>query len=272
MHTTPTESSPRRSVAQADPSTPRPGNGIGRLLRTEAKLFTREPVSLIFVVAFPALTVLILGGVFDPNDPGFGGAKPSDYYVAAYFGVVLAAVGLIMLPVHLASYRERGVLRRFQASHFPPWSLPAAWLGVGALMSVVGFASLVLTAAVSYGLPSIQDLPGTAAAIVLATFTYLSIGLLLGLLLPTARSAQGVGLALFFPSFLLGGGGPPPDAMPGVMRTMSNVLPTTQAVRAVQHSWIGIGSSATPRLMALAAIGVAATIGWIRLAGRSART
>lgn len=53
--------------------------------------------------------VLILGGVFDERDPGFAGATSSAYYVAAYFGVVLAAVGFIMLPVHLASYRERGL-------------------------------------------------------------------------------------------------------------------------------------------------------------------
>lgn len=64
---------------------------------------------LSFVFAFPVVTMLVLGGVFDDNDPAFEGALPSDYYVAAHFGVVIAAVGLIMLPVHIASYRETGV-------------------------------------------------------------------------------------------------------------------------------------------------------------------
>jgi hypothetical protein len=40
-------------------------------------------------------------------------------YVAAYIGVVVTAIGLVMLPVHLASYRERGVLRRFDVSRYP---------------------------------------------------------------------------------------------------------------------------------------------------------
>ena len=93
-----------------------------------------------------------------------------------------------------------------------------------------------------------------AAAIALATFTYLSIGIFLGLLIPTARAAQGVGMALFFPSFLLGGGGPPPEAMPSVMRSISDVLPMTQAVRAIQHPWLGIGSGNSPRLVILAAL------------------
>ena len=39
-----------------------------RLAGTELKLFVREPMVLTFVFAFPVLTVLILGGVFDDAD------------------------------------------------------------------------------------------------------------------------------------------------------------------------------------------------------------
>ena len=57
--------------------------GLLRLAGTEMKLFVREPMVLTFVFAFPVLTVLVLGGVFDDDDPNFEGALPSDYYVAA---------------------------------------------------------------------------------------------------------------------------------------------------------------------------------------------
>ena len=40
-----------------------------RLAATEMKLFVREPMVLTFVFAFPVLTVLVLGGVFDDDDP-----------------------------------------------------------------------------------------------------------------------------------------------------------------------------------------------------------
>jgi hypothetical protein len=69
-----------------------------RLAITELKLFVREPMVLTFVFALPVLTVVILGGVFDDDDPNFEGALPSDYYIAAYIGVVIAAIGLVMLP------------------------------------------------------------------------------------------------------------------------------------------------------------------------------
>ena len=50
--------------------------------------------------------------------------------VVVVFLLGLGATGLIMLPVHIASYRERGVLRRFAASGFPRWSFALAQLAM----------------------------------------------------------------------------------------------------------------------------------------------
>ena len=181
-----------------------------RLAAMEMKLFVREPIVLTFVFAFPVLTVLVLGGVFDDDDPNFEGALPSDYYVAAYIAVVIAAIGLVMLPVHLASYRERGVLRRFDVSRYPRWALPAAWILVAMAITIVAIAVLLVTGQLVYGLPKPDDLLGVAVGTLLGAFTFISIGIALGLALPSARSAQGLGMLLFFPFFLLGGAGPPP--------------------------------------------------------------
>jgi hypothetical protein len=107
---------------------------VGRLVRAELRLMTRDPLVLTFVFAFPIVTMLIIGGAFGTTpDPAFDGTNPSHWYVASYLTVVIAATGLVMLPVHLASYRERGVLRRFAAAGFPRWSFAIAQLIVGLL-------------------------------------------------------------------------------------------------------------------------------------------
>ena len=109
-------------------------SALGRLVRAELRLMTRDPLVLTFVFAFPIVTMLIIGGAFGTTpDPAFDHTNPSHWYVASYLTVVIAAVGLVMLPVHLASYRERGVLRRFAASGFPRWSFAIAQLIVGLL-------------------------------------------------------------------------------------------------------------------------------------------
>jgi ABC-2 type transport system permease protein len=242
---------------------------LWRLAVTEMKLLMREPMVLTFVFAFPVLTVLVLGGVFDDDDPNFEGALPSDYYVAAYIGVVIAAIGLVMLPVHLASYRERGVLRRFDVSRYPRWALPAAWILVAGVVAVVAVGVLLVTGRVTYGLPVPDNLLGVVVGVLLGAFTFISIGIMLGMALPSARSAQGLGMLLFFPFFLLGGAGPPPDAMGDPMSSIANVVPLTHVVRSIQEPWLDLGNP-TRHLIVLAALALLATAGWVTLTVRPA--
>jgi ABC-2 type transport system permease protein len=235
-----------------------------RLAVTEMKLFLREPMVLTFVFVFPVICVLVLGGVFDDDDPNFEGTIPSEYYIAGYIGVVIAAIGLVMLPVHLASYRERGVLRRFDASRFARWALPAAWVAVALVITAVAIGVLLATAQLAYGLPAPDNLVGIVIGTVLGAFAFISIGIALGLALPSARSAQGLGLLLFFPFFLLGGAGPPPDAMGEPMKSIANVVPLSHVIRSVQEPWLDLGNP-LGHLAVVAALAVVATGAWVTL-------
>jgi ABC-2 type transport system permease protein len=233
---------------------------VGRLARTELKLMTRDPLVLTFVFAFPVVTMLIIGGAFGtkPN-PGFDNVNPAHWYVASYLTVVIAATGLVMLPVHLASYRERGVLRRFAAAGFPRWSFATAQLIVGLVTIVAACGLLLAVAAPVYGIPAMHDWWRVATALPLGAVAFVSLGVLLGSLLPSARSAQAVGLLIFFPSFLLGAGGPPPHVMGSAVRHVAAPLPLTLLTNAVREPWLGLGP-ATGSLAAVATLAVAATV------------
>jgi len=233
---------------------------MGRLVRAELKLMTRDPLVLTFVFAFPVVTMLIIGGAFGTApDPAFDHVNPSHWYVASYLTVVIAAIGLVMLPVHLASYRERGVLRRFAAAGFPRWSFAMAQLIVGLVTTVVACALLLVVAAPVYGIPAMHDWWRVAVALPLGAVAFVSLGVLLGSVLPSARSAQAVGLLIFFPSFLLGAGGPPPHVMGAAVRQVAGPLPLTLLTNAVREPWLGLGS-ATWSLLAVAALAVAGTV------------
>lgn len=236
-------------------------NHVRKLVGVQLRLLIREPQVLSFVFAFPVVTVLVLGGVFDENDPAFEGVVPADYYVAAYIGVVIAAIGLIMLPVQLASYREAGVLRRFEAAGFARWAFPTSQFVVGLMYVAAGTVTVLAAAAASYGVPAMESPGRTITGIVVGGVTFISIGVLLGTVLPNPRAAQGVGLVLFFPMFLLAGGGPPPDAMPSVMKQIGDFLPLTHVMRAVQEPWLAIGTN-TDHLAISVSMFVAATAGW----------
>ncbi len=230
----------------------------GKLLAQELRLVSRDPFTLIFAVGFPVLCMLTLGGVFG-TEPAHGfPINPSHYYIASYFTVMIGAVGFVMLPIHIASYRERGVLRRFTAAGFSRWSFLHAesWLGLISI-AVAGVVLLVVAAPV-YGVPPVQDPLRASAGIVVSSIAFVAIGVLLGALLPTARAAQAVGLLLYFPSFLLGVGGPPTSVMPPVLRAIAENQPLALANRAIRDPWLGLGDGTVP-LLIVAAIAIAAT-------------
>ena len=72
-----------------------------------------------------------------------------------------------------------------------------------------------------------------------------------------------MGMLLFFPSFLLGVGGPPPAVMSDVLREIADKLPLALANQTIREPWLGLGD-ATGALLTVSIIAVVAMV----LAGR----
>ncbi len=119
-----------------------------RLTWVESKLFFREPLALLFTLAFPLIVLVVIAGVFASSSGRvFRGVGGSEYYVASYVGVVIGSIGLVSLPAHVAAYRERGILRRFRASSISRWTVFGAQsivsVGVAVLSSLLLLAAAV---------------------------------------------------------------------------------------------------------------------------------
>lgn len=251
------------SVAQSERAAPSQVANLGRLLRSELRLFTREAQVLVFVFILPVITVIVLGGVFgtDTDDSGFEFINPSHFYVSAYYGVMLSSIGVIMLPTHIASYREEGVVRRFLTAGFAPWVFPASQVLCGLLFAMAGTVVLAGTALLADGIPPMERPGETIAAMLLGAVAFISLGVALGMVLPSGRVASGIGLALFFPMFLLSGSGPPPAALSDTMRQAGELMPLSHVIRAAQEPWHDIGTG-DPHLAIVFGIIVASVAVW----------
>jgi ABC-2 type transport system permease protein len=239
----------------------------------ELKLFLRDPITVVFTLALPPLVLYVLAEVFgntpDPEFTIFRGFGPTDYYVPAYVGLVIASLGLIGLPVHLASYRERGVLRRFQAARLPVRALLASQLFVLVAGVATGSALLVALAKVSYDIDWPTSWLGVGTATIVGMLAFAAVGVLLGAVMPTARAAQGIGILLWFVMQMLSGAGPPPEVLSPVLTNVADVLPLSHLVIAIQDPWLGMGTNWT-ELAILVGIGVlAAGLSAIALRRRS---
>jgi ABC-2 type transport system permease protein len=233
------------------------------LAAAEARLLMRDWIVLVFGLVFPAFVMVILAGVFGTEpDEGYAMQRPDDYYVAASIGVPVIALALIGLPVALASYRERGVLRRFEAFGVSTAKVVAVQAVVTCGVVLLGAAVVLALAVPTYGIPAVVHPWQTVLGLAAGTLTLVLIGIAIGLAAPTARAAQAIGLLAFFPLYLLGGGGPPRGAMTGAMRTISDALPS--AIPAITDPWLGTDTSGSQLavLAAWAAVALLAT-GWL---------
>jgi ABC-2 type transport system permease protein len=230
-------------------TTPRVAEPRGSGLRTvaaltamETRLLTREWAAMLFAFVFPPLMMLVLAGVFGNEvDEAYDGATGTDYYIAAYVGVPLGALALIGLPVMLATYQERGVLRRFESAGVPVVGVVLAQAAVTFVLVTLGAALVVALAAPVYGVPAVQDPAGVVVGFLLGAATMITLGLVLGLAAPTARAAQALGLLVFMPMWLLGGGGPPKAVMTDAMQRVSDVLPLWHTTAGIRSPWLGTG-------------------------------
>jgi ABC-2 type transport system permease protein len=214
-----------------------------KLTWVEIKLFIREPITVVFTLALPIIFLFVMGGVFG-NKPAadvYRGVGAMNYYVPAYFALVMAAIGVVALPVHLTAYRENGVLRRWRASSISVLALFGSQLLVSFILALLGSLLVFVLAMAVYS----PNMPVSWAllipAFILGTLCFATLGFFLGAVLPSTRSAQGVGLLLFFIMMILGGAGPPPEVLTGAMRAVGNVTIIRHVILIMQDPYLGFG-------------------------------
>jgi ABC-2 type transport system permease protein len=208
----------------------------------EQKLFLREPLTALFALALPLVVLFVMGGVFgnESTPEVYRGVGAMNYYVPAYVALVTASVGLISLPTHIASDRERGVLKRYRASGMPAWTLVGSQIVV--TFTIATFSAIVLIAVAMpiHDVVTPDSIPRVVGGFILVALLFAAIGVLLGAILPSARAAQALGVLLWFVLLILGGAGPPPEVLTGVMGTIGDLTVLRQAIEVLQDGWLSL--------------------------------
>lgn len=214
-----------------------------KLTWVEMKLFLREPITVVFTMALPVLFLFVMGGIFGNTvEPGYyRGVGAIDYFMPSYYGLVIMAIGTVALPLHLIGYRERGVLRRFRASSFSVWSVLGSQFMVSFIIAISGCLLITIIGVLALH-PNMPVNPGQlVAAFVLSVVCFSCFGFFLSAVLPSSRSAQGIGLILFFIMLILGGAGPPPEVLTGAMDVVGDIIPLRHVILMLQNAWLGFG-------------------------------
>ncbi|MBN2257021.1 MAG: ABC transporter permease [Anaerolineaceae bacterium] len=226
----------------------------------EAKLFLREPVGAFFTLAFPLMMLFLFGSIYG-NSPTsmFNGYGTVDISIPAYTAMIIATTGLMGLTITLASNRENGVLRRLRTTPVSPLAILAAQVIVMFIMTSLGMLFLVLAGKFVYHVHFEGNALSIAAGFVLSCLSFYAIGFILASLVPTARTAQVVGMVLLYPMLFLSGAGFPRELLPETIKKISTFLPLTYVVNLLRGLWIG--ESWEQHLISVAILGTMLVVG-----------
>lgn len=206
----------------------------------EIKLFLREPMGAFFTLLFPLMMLFLFGTIYG-NEPQamFNGYGSVDVSVPAYTAMIIGTTGIMGINITMASYREQGILRRLRISPLRPIVILFGQVVVIFLMTVVGMGLLVVAGKLVYGMRFEGDLLAVAGAFILGSLSFFSLGFVMASVMPNARTAQVVGMAILYPMLFLSGAGLPLEILPEGLRNFSKFLPLTHVVTLLRGLWIG---------------------------------
>jgi ABC-2 type transport system permease protein len=213
---------------------------------------------VLFAVLMPVVVLVVIGLIY-------GGADAEGGMIGMTFGAFLsigiAAVGLMGLPLGLAEYRHRKVLKRLQVTPVHPALLLSVQLIAQAAVSVVSAALVIAVAVLAFG----YELSGSPLALigtyVLVMTSIFAIGLVIA---STARDIKRAGMIaslVYFPMLIFSGTTVPFPVFPELVQRAAVVLPLRHGIELLTAASQGMPLGPLwPQIGLLAAIAVAGVI------------
>jgi len=220
--------------------------GLWKLTWLEIKIFLREPMGAFGSVLFPVLVFVIVGR-FAGNRITPGNLSANGFlrvWLPVFVSVMISLSGVISLVTIMSIYREGGILKRLRATPLRPQTILTAHVLVKLALTALTMALTVLAGKRYY--PAHIDCPifGFTLALLISTWSILSIGFLIASIVPTARFAQPIGAAILYPMIGVCGLFVPVHSMPPALQAVARFLPLTYAVSLLQGIWKGEAWSA----------------------------
>jgi ABC-2 type transport system permease protein len=215
--------------------------GLWKLTWIEMKIFLREPLGAFGTIGFPVLIFLAWGRLASRRLAPTSVAANSFIRVGLpVFASLLIAISAVLSLVTIISiYREGGILKRLRATPLRPQTILTAHVIVKLLLTAASLALMVLAGKRYYPAGVHVPLFSFTIALLISTWSILSIGFLIASIVPTARFAQPIGALILYPMIAVSGLFFPVESLPPLLHAVARVLPLTYAVHLLQGIWNG---------------------------------
>ncbi len=211
--------------------------GLLRLTWIEIKVFMREPLGAIGSIVMPVVLYILFARL--GRTVSSQGRTPSSSFfhvnVPVIVAILIAINTVLSLIAIISIYRDGGILKRLRATPLRPWTILTAHVLVKLVLTTVTLALMLLAGRRYFPVGVHVPVVSFAIALIITTWSILSIGFLIASVVPTARFAQPVGAIVLYPMFVLSGLFIPREVLPPWM----SHLPLSYAVSLLQGIWTG---------------------------------
>lgn len=207
------------------------------LLKIEGKLVWKGIDILIFGICFPIILATLFGYLLSKDD--LAGASNFELSYASVITIGVLATGVMGVPLTIADYRHRGILKRFQVTPVSPLQILFAQGLIQLSSALVSFIGVTLV----YHLLFDYELKGSWI-IFLLTYTFVilamySIGIFIGSLVPDQKSANLWSSVAYFTMLLFSGATIPYEVMPRFFQWLMDILPLSHGIHLLKQTSTG---------------------------------
>lgn len=215
--------------------------GLWKLTWLEIKIFLREPLGAFGTLLVPVLVFLVVGRIvgrrLSPDSLAANSFMRAGLPVLA--SILIAVNTVLSLVTIISIYREGGILKRLRATPLRPQTILTAHVAVKLILTAATLGLLVLAGKRYYPAGVHAPLFSFTIALLITTWSIMSIGFLIASVVPTARFAQPIGAFILYPMIGISGLLVPVASLPPLLRNAARVVPLTYAVSLLEGIWKG---------------------------------
>lgn len=218
-------------------------------LKVEGKLSLRCPDGIIFGIGMPVGVLLLIAVVAGSQSAGGADYSFLQSAFASLLTVGICATAFMGLPLTIADYRDKKILKHFFATPIRPFMILSVQVVIGMLTSFFSAALVSLLAILGFGYRMEGNPILFIGAFLLVMLSMYSIGMILASLCKTVKIANVVTTFVYFPMLFLSGATIPFELFPDTVQKVCNVLPLTHGIKLLkavslnmwsQEIWISV--------------------------------
>lgn len=218
-------------------------------LKVEGKLSLRCPDGIIFGIGMPVGVLLLIAVVAGSQSAGGADYSFLQSAFASLLTVGICATAFMGLPLTIADYRDKKILKHFFATPIRPLMILSVQVVIGMLTAFFSAALVSLLAVFGFGYRMEGNPFLFIGAFLLVMLSMYSIGMILASLCKTVKIANVVTTFVYFPMLFLSGATIPFELFPDAVQKVCNVLPLTHGIKLLkavslntwgQEIWISV--------------------------------